>query len=304
MIALRRFLILCPIALGSLTQAYAFVVTNMLSFERHRTKGGSCIRERLRMLTELPGSRGQDPYPQIQKLCAKATQDAIKNGVSLIELEFPSVKGKLDVSLGETLDANRNYVRELAKTFSAQMGKALWTVFPDDGEAEIANKVFGRPSFRVTSINQAAGAPYEGGCKLQIVANPGFNIDEWIKLEAVNEAGTKAAGGIKPPMIVLNGSLDKIRGGYYPSIFYPGLAKAATKFLKFFEPVFYLKPMTNGWIFRVYPEDWQVILFERGADSEVLMTSATRPEYNKAAALVQAALRQRQLVRAQLNEKQ
>lgn len=35
---------------------------------------------------------------------------------------------------GKTLDANRAFARELARSFSAQMGKALWLVFPDDAE--------------------------------------------------------------------------------------------------------------------------------------------------------------------------
>lgn len=34
----------------------------------------------------------------------------------------------------KTLDANRAFARELSRTFSARMGKALWLVFPDAGE--------------------------------------------------------------------------------------------------------------------------------------------------------------------------
>lgn len=36
----------------------------------------------------------------------------------------------------QTLDANRSFARELARNFSARMGKALWLVFPDDAEVK------------------------------------------------------------------------------------------------------------------------------------------------------------------------
>ena len=34
-----------------------------------------------------------------------------------------------------------------------------------------------------------------------------------------------AAAGV--PIVVFNGELDRIRGGYYPSFFFPALAKAS-----------------------------------------------------------------------------
>ena len=36
----------------------------------------------------------------------------------------------------QTLDANRSFARELARGFSARMGKELWLVFPDDAEVK------------------------------------------------------------------------------------------------------------------------------------------------------------------------
>lgn len=50
----------------------------------------------------------------------------------------------------------------------------------------------------------------------------------------------------------------KLRGGYYPRIFYPGLYNATERFLKKFETIYYLKALPGGWIFRKAPEDWQV----------------------------------------------
>ena len=53
---------------------------------------------------------------------------------------------------------------------------------------------------------------------------------------------------------------QKLRGGYYPRIFFPGLYNAKERFLKNFETVYYLKALPGGWIFKASgPEDWQVV---------------------------------------------
>ena len=106
-------------------------------------------------------------------------------------------------------------------------------------------------------------------------------------------------------MVVLNGAMDKLRTGYYPSFFYPrcsshrrrlptsrsplapalagrsprralrpepeltpppppplaarSLAECVQRFFTRFDSVFYLRPLSGaGWLYRVYPEPWQV----------------------------------------------
>jgi len=65
-------------------------------------------------------------------------------------------------------------------------------------------------------------------------------------------------------MVIINGALDKLRGGYYPAVFFPKLAASVDRFFKKFESVFYLKPLCDkgayGWLYRVYPEV-RIILF-------------------------------------------
>jgi hypothetical protein len=65
------------------------------------------------------------------------------------------------------------------------------------------------------------------------------------------------------PTIIVNGSLDKVRDGYYASFIFPKLAKTFD-FYKSFEPILYLKPITDkglyGWIFKVYNEPYQIYL--------------------------------------------
>jgi len=223
-------------------------------------------------MAEFPS--GDNPYPSLIKQCVEAAQSALKGGVRLMELEFPPVKGKLDVSLGETLDANRGFAREITRSFSSQYGKALWLIFPDAQEAELARKVYGQTTFRVTDIKDAAiSRASDNECKLQIVVNPGFNIDEWINLEKVDKGC---------PMIVLNGGFDKLRGGYYPRLFYPGLYSVKERYLQKFEPIYYLKPLAGGWIFRKYPEDWQLLFEAKGTKPITIESFETRPEFNYA----------------------
>lgn len=94
------------------------------------------------------------------------------------------------------------------------------------------------------------------------------------------------------PTVIVNGNLDRVRGGYYPRIFYPGLYSCKERYLKYFEPVFYLKPVQGGLLFRRFPEPWQQILtyYDPNAPagkkgpkkvlSTVVATAEARPPYN------------------------
>ncbi|CAM9479525.1 unnamed protein product [Ectocarpus sp. 13 AM-2016] len=87
------------------------------------------------------------------------------------------------------------------------MGKALWLVFPDDAEAELAQNTYGGTTFRVVGINSAIKDLKDEECQMQIVVNPGFDVNEWIVLDSL----------VRPdvPMVMLNGNLDKAwKGGF------------------------------------------------------------------------------------------
>jgi len=96
---------------------------------------------------------------------------------------------------------------------------------------------------------------------LLLVIQPGNGgpVEDWINCELIYDGISKAV-----PMVVINGALDKLRGGYYPKIFFPKLAASVQRFFSNFESVFFLKPISDkgvyGWLYRVYPEPWQVIL--------------------------------------------
>ncbi len=95
---------------------------------------------------------------------------------------------------------------------------------------------------------------------LWLVIQPGNGgpVEDWVNCEKMSFAQPNT------PVVVINGALDKVRGGFYPAVFFPKLAATVDRFYKKFESAFYLKPFSDkgvyGWLYRVYPEPWQVVL--------------------------------------------
>eukprot|EP00566_Odontella_aurita_P000603 CAMPEP_0113555128 /NCGR_PEP_ID=MMETSP0015_2-20120614/16542_1 /TAXON_ID=2838 /ORGANISM="Odontella" /LENGTH=373 /DNA_ID=CAMNT_0000456365 /DNA_START=109 /DNA_END=1233 /DNA_ORIENTATION=+ /assembly_acc=CAM_ASM_000160 len=132
---------------------------------------------------------------------------------------------------------------------------------------------------------------------LSLVIQPGNGgpVEDWVNLEKVHLSSSASK------MVIVNGALDKVRGGYYPGVFFPKLAATVDRFYKKFESVFYLKPISDkgvyGWLYRVYPEPWQVVLQTVAEDKRgqmviqdsVVYTSDERPSYNDAVAKLVAA---------------
>jgi hypothetical protein len=117
-------------------------------------------------------------------------------------------------------------------------------------------------------------------------------VEDWINVKAFHDA----SDGV--PTCVVNGALDKVRDGYYAPFIFPNLAKTF-EFYRSFEPMLFLKPVSDkgvyGWVFRVYPEPWQVVLQtpvrnkkdELEIQESVALVSEKRPTYQEA---VQALL--------------
>jgi hypothetical protein len=135
----------------------------------------------------------------------------------------------------------------------------------------------------------------------------GGPVEDWINCEILHNAapGTNGAGGggvgATTTTVIVNGALDKVRDGYYPSIFFPALAATIDRFYSTFESILYLRPLSDkgcyGWLYRVYPEPWQVVLqttrtstSQQGGgvgsklvvEDTVVYTSETRPSFGKA----------------------
>lgn len=237
----------------------------------------------------------------------------------------------------QELNANRDFCAQLAPLLSLKQ-QALWLVLPDDKETELAVREWGgqryRKAARFTSIRAACtavageqatkkawgsnfassvnkltggdGILADSSCldsldvsvdRFHLVCQPGNGgpVEDWINVELLHKADPSQT------TCVVNGALDKVRDGYYPSLFFPALA-ATVPFYKSFESVFFLKPISDkgvyGWLYRVYPEPWQVILqsaqpVQRGGQQvmtvqeRVALVSQKRPPY---AQVVQALL--------------
>jgi hypothetical protein len=77
--------------------------------------------------------------------------------------------------------------------------------------------------------------------KLWLVIQPGNGgpVEDWVNCEKMALASPDTT------MVVINGALDKVRGGFYPAVFFPKLAATVDRFWKKFEPAFYLKPFSD-----------------------------------------------------------
>ena len=192
------------------------------------------------------------------RLSIEGCKAALADGKELIEVEFPPLL-KNDISVGETLDTNRLFVKEMAKSFESY-GKDLWLVFPDQKEASLARQKWGKAdlSFTLTSIPGAKLAPPDRQPKLIVAINPGFNIEEWIELPKIRMGSC--------PMIVVNGNIDRLRAGYYPSLFYPGLTKVTRSFYLNFVQALFLSPVAVGgdrfgsWLVTKYGSNWELLV--------------------------------------------
>ena len=108
-------------------------------------------------------------------------------------------------------------------------------------------------------------------------------VEDWINVKKFHEKCTNDNVDnvdVVVPTIIVNGALDKVRDGYYASFIFPKLAKTFD-FYKSFEPILYLKPITDkglyGWIFKVYNEPYQIYL-----QRPITTTSAPKSIDNKA----------------------
>eukprot|EP01041_Mallomonas_annulata_P001579 gene1579-3052_t len=219
---------------------------------------------------------------QILKLSSKSCKDCLQKEDKYLEIEFPSNR-KSDLSVTETLDTNRMFVREFVKSWS-EYGKDLWVVFPDATECSLAkkSKAWGENlPFTITSIAGACSSPVDLKPKLIIVVNPGFNVEEWIEIPKLQRGDA--------PIIIINGNLDRLRNGYYPRIFYPGLYQVNKDFYSRFTQALFLSPVAIGgdrfgaWLARIYPGDWDLLVKDPAAgELSIISSSINEPNPTEA----------------------
>jgi hypothetical protein len=98
--------------------------------------------------------------------------------------------------------------------------------------------------------------------------------------------------------VVINGNLDRLRNGYYPGIFYPGLARVSKEFYSRAEQALYLSPIAVGgvrfgaWLARAAPGPWEVLV--RGPNGyDVVQSTDKEPPAKNAWALAKKAFQER-----------
>ena len=199
----------------------------------------------------------------------------------------------------------------MISTQAGELDGELWLAFPDRKELELAREEWPGAAYAKATLttledaaevlsgssDQAWGAAFaraaEGllgtsnlGAKPETTTAPaprvvvavqpgdGGPLEDWLNLERC-----QPSDGL---LVSVNGAFDKLRGGFYPRPLFPKLAECVDRFVVDAEALVVLKNVADkgraGWLFRVYPEPWQ--LFAQGKEASLLLeTYHDRPAY-------------------------
>ncbi|KAG6684565.1 hypothetical protein I3843_12G070200 [Carya illinoinensis] len=216
-------------------------------------------------------------YTELLDQARKATELALKDNRQLMEIEFPtaglqSVPG--DGEGGIEMTGSMQLIREFCDGFiNPEKATRTRIFFPEANEVTFAREsTFGGTSFKLDYLTKPSFFEDFGffekvkmadRVKLEdelfLVAYPYFNVNEMLVVE---ELYKEAVENTARKLIIFNGELDRIRSGYYPSFFYPKLAKLSTTLFPKMETVYYIhnfKGRNGGTLFRCYPGPWRVL---------------------------------------------
>ncbi|GMH93609.1 hypothetical protein TrVE_jg14194 [Triparma verrucosa] len=150
----------------------------------------------------------------------------------------------------------------IAKTFSGIIYDPLKTTKTALGDTSYLQELINKPTLMIF-VQPGNGGP----------------VEDWINLSNIGDESTTC---------VINGALDKVTSSYYPDVFFPRLGKVKGWYGDF-ERVFYLKAVSDkgvyGWVYRVFPEEWQVVkqkVVEGEVEDEVVWRGERKPDYEQA----------------------
>ena len=261
------------------------------------------------------GTRNR-PAEALAPVALRAIAAAREANVKLGEIEFPALLGEKtaydDVDNVQILNWNRDWCMASMQPLAGELDGELWLAFPDRKELELAREEWPGAAYAKATLttledaaevlsgssDQAWGAAFaraaEGllgtsnlGAKPETTTAPapqvvvavqpgdGGPLEDWLNLERC-----QPSDGL---LVSVNGAFDKLRGGFYPRPLFPKLAECVDRFVVDAEALVVLKNVADkgraGWLFRVYPEPWQ--LFAQGKEASLLLeTYDTRPAYN------------------------
>ncbi|GIL78471.1 hypothetical protein Vretimale_17031 [Volvox reticuliferus] len=257
-------------------------------------------------------------YDQAMRQAQEAVKAALTDGAPLVEVEFPSTTLSSVSGDGEgqnEMNASMGFLRQFLGAFRSRAATTR-VFFPDNVELSVARSgqtedpaagrksmdpKFGDAVFQLGYLTQqnAAWAVFgfyksafdpvklvKDTDDLLVIAYPSFNPRE--ELSAVYNLYDKVARDRKMPIIIFNGELDRVRGGYYPPVFFPEIAKFGQDLLPITTTAYYIhnfKGTRPATLFRCYPGPWQLLarnpLDEN--DVRVLWTSDKMPSLKEVA---------------------
>lgn len=255
------------------TSSFVPLVGPLWNSHSFRTKIGPERRKRVQSCAQtlLPES-----YEAMRRQATDAALRAVNSGEPLIELCFPAVPNMATAALNQLLDANRAYAKQFLLACRTRLDSgALHAVFQDAAEAKLARKAYGDVPFSISSLPKpnAPSPPFisQQGSGIIAVVQPGFNVDEWMAMERLQ-------GNL--PIVAINADLDKVRGAYYPRLFYPGLHAVKTRFLSRFNEAYYIKIFSNGGVlFRSFPDAWRLFYSTLEGKSLQIWSGNERPQF-------------------------
>ena len=261
------------------------------------------------------GTRNR-PAEALAPVALRAIAAAREANVKLGEIEFPALLGEKtaydDVDNVQILNWNRDWCMSSMQPLAGELDGELWLAFPDRKELELAREEWPGGMYDKATLttledaaevlsgssDQAWGAAFaraaEGllgtsnlGAKPETTTAPapqvvvavqpgdGGPLEDWLNLERC-----QPSDGL---LVSVNGAFDKLRGGFYPRPLFPKLAECVDRFVVDAEALVVLKNVADkgraGWLFRVYPEPWQ--LFAQGKEASLLLEQYDdRPAYN------------------------
>ncbi len=265
------------------------------------------------------GTRNR-PAEALAPVALRAIAAAREANVKLGEIEFPALLGEKtafdDVDNVQILNWNRDWCMASMQPLAGELDGELWLAFPDRKELELAREEWPGAAYAKATLttledaaevlsgssDQAWGAAFaraaEGllgtsnlGAKPETTTAPapqvvvavqpgdGGPLEDWLNLERC-----QPSDGL---LVSVNGAFDKLRGGFYPRPLFPKLAECVDRFVVDAEALVVLKNVADkgraGWLFRVYPEPWQ--LFAQGKEASLLLAQYDdRPAYSECVA--------------------
>jgi hypothetical protein len=250
-------------------------------------------------------------YAALERQAGLAIRAAMRDGIELIELQFPP--GSLDAAPGD-LEGNvecnltTQRVRGVCRTAFKDIEKNTRVLFPDKVEARLAltgssptpdgirapeqsetKAQFADWKGRIDYVDDPNFLSVSGLDKLLnkkvsiakrmkaddkafVVAYPSANISELANTRDLYEDAVKGTGR---PLVVVNGELERTRSNYYPPFWNMGEMGPLREFAKSFEGVYVIynfKGSNPAVLFRCYPEPWQVFRRRRDDRLELVCT--------------------------------